>query len=445
MGILRILRTSFWPGTAFASTAVASLTLNVASKLVVLVTSILLARWLGATDFGIYVSSIAILLLMSVPAQLGFPALVVRLTSAYEAQNEWPLLHGLMRSSTITVARSALLVSLTGVLILWLCSVLLPEVHGRTLLWAMAILPVAALLTLVAATLRGFHRVLTGQLTESVIVPSLFLLLVVVWQLFAVQYRFQLTADVAMAIRLTATLIALLTAAWCLSRVLPSEITRVMPEYDRKMWIHAALPLALLGALNIVNAQTDVLMLAAIRGADSAGIYQAAVRGSELVALSLFIVGGVARPTISRLYARGDLKELQRLVTTSVRAAFAVSVPIAIILATFSKPILRIVYGSEFEQGGVALSFLCAAQVVNVGTGLVGQILVMTGHERDAAFGLGIGVGVNVILNAALIPLWGIAGAAVATGVSLVVWNVFLMRRVRRRTRLNSGILPMPA
>ncbi len=43
------------------------------------------------------------------------------------------------------------------------------------------------------------------------------------------------------------------------------------------------------------------------------------------------------------------------------------------------------------------------------------------------------GVLTNVILNALLIPRWDIAGAAIATGTSLILWNVLLVILVRRR------------
>ena len=83
---------------------------------------------------------------------------------------------------------------------------------------------------------------------------------------------------------------------------------------------------------------------------------------------------------------------------------------------------------------------LSAAQVVNVSAGLVAQILIMTGHVRDAAIGMTLGAVVNVLLNALLIPRWEIEGAAVATGISLVVWSLFLSGRVRAKTGLASGV-----
>ncbi|NJS15844.1 MAG: flippase, partial [Nostocaceae cyanobacterium CSU_2_110] len=67
-------------------------------------------------------------------------------------------------------------------------------------------------------------------------------------------------------------------------------------------------------------------------------------------------------------------------------------------------------------------------------------ILVMTGNEKVAAVGVMISTGINVSLNALLIPRFGIQGAAFATGTSFVVWNTLLMWETRRRLRLHPTI-----
>ena len=59
----------------------------------------------------------------------------------------------------------------------------------------------------------------------------------------------------------------------------------------------------------------------------------------------------------------------------------------------------------------------------------------MTGHQDDTLKTMIAGMLTNVILNAFLIPRWDIAGAAIATGASLMLWNVLLVILVRRPIR----------
>jgi O-antigen/teichoic acid export membrane protein len=62
----------------------------------------------------------------------------------------------------------------------------------------------------------------------------------------------------------------------------------------------------------------------------------------------------------------------------------------------------------------------------------------MTRHERDTAKGLAVSAILNVVLNLLLVPLLGIIGAAMATALSLITWNVLLWWAVRQRLGINS-------
>jgi O-antigen/teichoic acid export membrane protein len=89
--------------------------------------------------------------------------------------------------------------------------------------------------------------------------------------------------------------------------------------------------------------------------------------------------------------------------------------------------------GPEFADAHVALAILCVGQLVNAGCGFTGVILEMTGRELDATIGVATGLFTNIVLNAALIPGFGISGAAVATAAGLLVWNLMLVWAIRRR------------
>jgi len=84
---------------------------------------------------------------------------------------------------------------------------------------------------------------------------------------------------------------------------------------------------------------------------------------------------------------------------------------------------------------------LSVGQLINAATGSVGLLLIMTGYERDAAICVGISAVLNVVLNATLIPKWGLTGAAIATTSSMMVWNILLAIWVYRRLRIHSTAL----
>ena len=145
-------------------------------------------------------------------------------------------------------------------------------------------------------------------------------------------------------------------------------------------------------------------------------------------------------PAVASLHIAGDMQRLQRVVTASARAMLAISLPIALVMIVFGQPVL-VIFGPEFTQGATALAILSTGQLVNVAMGSVGLLLMMTGHERDTAWGVGIATVVNVALNGLLIPRWGIEGAAVATATSLVVWNLLLAVWVYRKLGIHCTAL----
>ncbi|HPJ72626.1 MAG TPA: polysaccharide biosynthesis C-terminal domain-containing protein, partial [bacterium] len=84
----------------------------------------------------------------------------------------------------------------------------------------------------------------------------------------------------------------------------------------------------------------------------------------------------------------------------------------------------------SFSPGWGILAILGWGQLVNLGVGSAGVLLSMTGHSRVEFYNAAAMVGVNVALNLALIPVYGGAGAALATGVSLAGINLLRLIEV---------------
>ena len=129
------------------------------------------------------------------------------------------------------------------------------------------------------------------------------------------------------------------------------------------------------------------------------------------------------------------------MITWSARAVLAGALPVVALFWIYGKDIVILVFGGEFREACTPLVILSLGQLINAAAGSVGFILNMTGHERDTAVGVTIAAAVNIVLNWLLIPRYQAVGAAWATGVSLMVWNVLLVYAVYRRTGLQSTAL----
>lgn len=401
--------------------------------------NVLLARKLGAGGYGIYVSGIALAFVLGIPASFGLPTLVVREVARYRQADRWGSLRGILVGANYIVIAASVTIGAIGILVIHLAGQRLQVSDAHVLYWTMSLLPAIAITAICAAALRGLHHVLLGQIPEYLVIPGLFFFFIAAWS--AIPWLPILTPSDAVALRLLATLAGLFVASSLLLARLPAALRAARTSFDWPSWLRAAAPLMLVGGVNVVNTQADVLMLVTIQGPAAAGVYRAAARGSELVALSLVVVNTAIEPTLARLYAAGRMADLQRVVTNAARIAILLALPMTVVMIVFGPVLLRTVFGNGFEQGALPLSFLCIGQIVNAGAGSVGTILNMTGHERDSAVGMVIGAATNVVFCMLLIPHWGPEGAAIASGLSLIVWNLVLMHFVKRRTGLASTAL----
>jgi O-antigen/teichoic acid export membrane protein len=190
----------------------------------------------------------------------------------------------------------------------------------------------------------------------------------------------------------------------------------------------------------VINNRTDAIMLGIMQGNESVGLYNVANRGAMLISFILVAVNQSLAPSIAKLYAEGNLSKLQSIITKSSRTIIFGSLPIALILIIFGKWFL-LIFGSEFTAAYLTLVILSFGQLINATMGSVGLLLDMTGHERDTAVGVGTTAILNIILNALFIPIWGVNGAAIATAISTIAWNIILFFYVKKRLGITPSIV----
>ena len=409
------------------------------STLLGLALSIILARSLGPEGYGIYAYVFACVSLLAVPAQLGLPTLVVRETSKAEATGQWGLMRGLWRWASLCAAGSSILLALVAAVCAWIFAGHFSNAKLATLAWGLVLVPLVALGNLRGAALRGLRKVVQGQLPENVLRPAIFILLALS-VLVSTSRRF--TPDRAMALHVLAATISFAIGAWLLRRERPAAFAlSPKPVFESRRWLGSALPLAFIAGMQLINTQTDILMLGMFSTAKNVGIYRVAVSSAQLVSFGLAAIGTVTMPHFARLYATGDMLRFQRVATASARASLLLAFPAVTFFLLFGQTILRLVFGADYSAGFVPLSILAGAQLISAGFGMIGPLLIMAGYERETAKGIAVAAGCNVIFSLLLIPRYGINGAAIATGMTLLIWNVTLWRAVRRLIGIDTSAL----
>ncbi len=410
-----------------------ALILKLAGLFLTYFVQVFLARWMGKTEYGIYEYVISWSLLLAIPAGLGLPRTVLRLTTEYRVQQDWGRLGGIIRGSLLLTVLASFLVCLGSTGLILLLNHDHSFAYGTPLLIGIWLVPLQALVQLLLETARAMKNVTLAYAPSEVIWPILLLS----GGLFFWQRNHTLGSITTIELAMVMLAIALLLQFGLLWGKLNTELEATTPVYSYREWIRIALVLLLqIGFLTILN-QTDIIMVGSLIGPQEAGIYSAAMKTAQWVAFILNTVNIVVAPIFTELYTKGNHQELQKIVSTVTVWIFWSSLAIASILIIFAKPVLGI-FGPEFVVASWQLKILVLGQVVNALSGSVGLLMLMTGHQNQAVVVYGYAALINVVLNGILIPILGSIGAAIATSLTMALWNIWLVFLVVK----NIGIYP---
>ncbi|HYW75671.1 MAG TPA: flippase [Gammaproteobacteria bacterium] len=406
------------------------------ARVLSLATSIILARALAPSGYGVYAFALALVGLLQVPAQFGLDQLLPREIAANEAIRRWDLTRGLLRRATQLVSLSTTAIAFVTLVVLWTAPLHLNRESLLTLSVAVGLMAVNAYATLASATLAGFRRVVIAQIPMQIGRPVVFLATVASIWLLAER---RLDPVTAVAANMAATAIMLVILFFLVRSVLRRHAVPRTAWFETRRWLGSALPFSMMAGLGIINAQTDILMLGLITTSHDVGIYRVAVAGAGLVPMFLMAVNNAIGPTLAKLNSEGDRGKLALIARLTALSGLVTGLIVLVIFSVWGASLIRNVYGGAYLVAWTPLMVLSLGQAINAGMGPVGLVLNMTGYEKDALFGLGAAALVNIALNAGLIPLMGTMGAATATAVSTVVWNVLMASRVKRRL----GFIPL--
>jgi O-antigen/teichoic acid export membrane protein len=394
-------------------------------------TAVLLARLLGQDAYGQYTFTLTWAIFLTVPALVGMDQFLVRGLARYEVDEDWSLMHGLLRRSNQTVLLTSLTIALAGcvVAVMWLSPAL-----AEPFCVAMILVPIGALTLLRQGAMQAIGRVVTGQLPESLIWPILTLVGVGVLGLIG---GGALTPATALATNAAGMAIACVVGVLLLVRALPAAVRAAKPAYATRNWLRASVRIMMITGVWLVNRYVSLLVLGTLGGTSETGVFAVVEKGVLLIAMAHYALNRSLAPAIARFHAQNDRSELERTSQHMTRIATLTALPICAAFVVAPGAYLGI-FGAGFDSGSTALVILAVAQLFDVATGPAGNLLIMTGHERSALRPTVFCLVLNVVIAAALVPALGMTGSAIAVASSLVVWDLALVVTARRRVGVNA-------
>jgi len=181
-------------------------------------------------------------------------------------------------------------------------------------------------------------------------------------------------------------------------------------------------PLLIAGLSFVFYSRVDQVLLGQMLGDAEVGVYSAAVRVSDIwLFLPGAIVGSVF-PSIIAAKEKADGSHEKRMQSLYDAMALFGTV-IGIVFTLFATPLMVLLFGTEFQQGGPVLAIYGWAGLF-VGLDMVGwRYMVLEGLQRIAMYRHLLGAVLNVLGNLLMIPAFGIIGSAIASTLSFAIAN----------------------
>lgn len=230
---------------------------------------------------------------------------------------------------------------------------------------------------------------------------------------------------------------ALLAAALLLAYTRrEQDLAQWRPSWGRaRQLMSGAWPLALSGAILMVQARIDQFMLAELAGNRELGYYSVALRLAEGLVFFSIILQSTLYPVLVQARKVSFIEFHARLMSF-YRASFVLALAVCVPVALLGPWLVQLLFGPAYEPAGPLLS-LMAGRVMLAFMGIARSVfLLIEDLQAWATVTLTIGTLLNIALNALWIPEYRGVGAVWASLVSFTVTS-FVVDLFNRRTRGN--------
>ena len=387
-----------------------------------------LARGLGRESFGLYTLGVAVVTAAQIISQFGLDNGVVRYVAHYRAQGDTARVRGtILQAVGLTFAFSLVVAVAIFFGAGTIAGFFDPDLEPVVRAFAFAV-PFFALMSIICWATQGFQTVAYATYTQQILRPLIYLLLVI-----GVYFVGASLVGVVAAYVISMAL-GVLIGLFFLRRLFPPLLNfRTRPKFETRALFGVSVPMSVSRATQYANNWTAILVLGIFQPAGVVGLFQAAFRTATFATLVRFAFNGIFSPIISNLHAQENTEDLGRLYKDVTRWTFTGAFAIFLLIVLLTSEILTVFGGKEYAAGATALIIVAFAQLFSTSVGPANRMLAMTDNQTVLMIITTIGALTGVAVCFALIPDFGMIGAAIGAAAAILTENTATLIFVRRR------------
>jgi O-antigen/teichoic acid export membrane protein len=195
-------------------------------------------------------------------------------------------------------------------------------------------------------------------------------------------------------------------------------------------------PRGLAALAQITIQRIDIVLVAIMRGPAEAAVYTAATRFLVAGQFGNQAISMAAQPRFTEMFAQGDHQGANRVYQATTAWLILLTWPLYLLAVSFGPQIIT-VFGHSYRAGAAVMVILGLTMLLATACGQVDMVLVTTGRSSWSLMNGLLAVVVNVGLDVALIPRYGITGAAIGWSAAITVTNLMPLAQVAAVMRLH--------
>lgn len=380
-------------------------------------THLILAKFLGAEQYGVYSFIFSLSLLIGVFSLFGFQNSSVKIISiSGDAAHPNARQFGLF-SSVFTLSLALLSASIIyGVMYL---TPLGDKYPPEVFMIGFLLTPLMVLMRLHAAFLRGFSRASTSIFYETTLREILFLFLILL--VISLGTKFDQGMQ---ALKLLLAALAIATAvSWFHAQAYFKKQIKPDKRLDGSMireWTKLSFPMMLVIILQRLLRRSDIIILGLMVNPVLVGAYAIAAQFAEVSGIGQKSVFSIFSPLAAQYHNQGNKEHLKKLYTKMQLISIGLTGASTVVILVLAPPLLGY-FGEEFKMSYEPLVILMAGQFINMCFGPVAILMLMAGRQEKAMHLTLITAIGNIVLNPLAIYYYGIEGAAYVTSFFLIM------------------------
>lgn len=189
-------------------------------------------------------------------------------------------------------------------------------------------------------------------------------------------------------------------------------------------------PIMFLSVITSIFYWIDSFIIGYFKNALEVGLYNAAVPIVSILGIVSDLFMQLFFPLITREYSKKNFVLIRELSKQVGKWIFTITLPIFILMVLFPGAIINLLFGQDYLSAQLSLRILSIGAIFSILFVLLNSLLSMIGKSKLILTNIALMSIFNISLNIALVPRYGLIGAAIATMLSGITLNLILLVQV---------------